>query len=185
MSQLMVKRDSSPLRTTHGASDSQSDSSEEVSPPKSAATAHPPRPSDNQVTERECSPIRPCKPRGPLDRRPVSTRTKELMDTDNSLSKEDIASEIEQIERVQRQLTAKRKKRQENADLLLQHKQLVLDHAFVLHIFELKKCKEDVQDINEILFHDKEALDGFVVDHPDIAGSPVKVASAFLSSSQS
>lgn len=66
---------------------------------------------------------------GPLDRRPVSTRTKELRVADNSLSEEEVASEIDQIERVQRQLN-RRKKRRNEANWNLQYRQLVLDHAF-------------------------------------------------------
>ena len=173
-----VERDRSPLKN----SSSQSDSSGEVSPPKTAATAHPPRPPSDQKVERDRSPVRPRRPGGPLDRRPVSTRTKELRDSDNSLSEEEVATEIEQIERVERQLNARRKKRREEADLKLQHRQLLLDHAFVSQAFMTKQAnKENTDEIADFLLYAKEALDAFEVANPDITSTSEQVMSAYSS----
>ena len=164
-----VERDRSPLTTT---SSSQSDSSGEVSPPKTTATTHPPRPPSDERVERDRSPIRPRRPRGPLDRRPVSTRTKELRDTDNSLSEEEATNEIEQIERVERQLNARKKTRREEAQLKLEHRQLLLDHAFASQAFMVKQANsENTDEIADFLLYAKEALDPFEVDNPDFTGT--------------
>ena len=69
-----------------------SDSSGEVSPPNTDA----PRPSDDQGVDR--SPLRPRHPRSPLDRRPVSTGTKEFHNANNRLSEEEVSFQVEQIE---------------------------------------------------------------------------------------
>ena len=163
------KRDCSPLkpdRETHG---SQSESSEEVSPPKSAATDHPPRPSDDQKVERERSPDRPRGSRCPLDRRLVSIRVKELLSA-NNLSTEVIATNVEVVERIERQLKAKRKKRRKHAADLLEQKQLELDYTFACRAKELKKNNEDISEIN-IWLHAREALRAFEADHPELVGS--------------
>ena len=164
-----VERDSSPLTMT---SSSQSDSSGGVSPPKTTATTHPPRPPSDERGERDRSPIRPRRARAPLDRRPVSTRTRELRVGDSSLSEEEIATEVERIERAEQQLHAKKKKRRESAALKLQHGQLLLDHAFASRAYMAKQSSnEDTTEIAEFLIYAKEALDAFAVEHPEMAGT--------------
>ena len=164
-----VERDRSPLTMT---SSSQSDSSGGVSPPKTTATTHPPRPPSDERGERDRSPIRPRRARAPLDRRPVSTRTRELRVGDSSLSEEEIATEVERIERAEQQLHAKKKKRRESAALKLQHGQLLLDHAFASRAYMAKQSSnEDTTEIAEFLIYAKEALDAFAVEHPEMAGT--------------
>ena len=164
-----VERDRSPLTTT---SSSQSDSSGEVSPPKTTATTHPPRPPSEERGERDRSPIRPRRARAPLDRRPVSTRTRELRVGDSSLSEEEAATEIDRIERVEQQLNAKKQKRREVAALTLQHSQLLLDYAFASQAYMAKQSSnEDTTEITDFLVYAKEALDAFGVEHPHMAGT--------------
>ena len=88
---------------------------------------------------------------------------------DNSLSEEEAASELE---RVERQLNAKRKKRREEAELKLQHRQLLLDHAFASRAYMAKQSSnEDTTEIADFLLYAKEALDAFEVEHPDITAT--------------
>ena len=163
-----VERDRSPLTT----SSSQSVSSGEVSPPKPTATTDPPRPPSEERGERDRSPLRPRRPRAPLDRRPVSTRTRELRDKDNSLSEEEAATEMDRIERVEQQLNAKKQKRREVAALTLQHSQLILDYAFASQAYMAKQSSnEDTTEIADFLVYAKEALDTFVTEHPHMAGT--------------
>ena len=169
---LRVERDRSPLNKPRCDSSSLSDSSGEVSPPNTDATNHPPRPQDNQGVERDRSPIRPRHPRGPLDRRPVSIRTKELHEEAHRLSEDDVSFEVEQIERIERQLKAKRKSRRDDAALHLQYRHLILDNAFAARAFKAKlDNNEDTEEVSDFVLSAKEALAEFEVDHPDLSGS--------------
>ena len=169
---LRVERDRSPLRKPRCDSSSLSDSSGEVSPPTTDATNHPPRPPDDQGVERDRSPLRPRHPRGTLDRRPVSTRMKEFHTVAHRLSEEEVSFEVEQIERIERQLNAKRKRRRDDAALHLQYRQLVLDNAFATRAFKAKlDDNEDTEEAGDFLLYAKEALAAFEVDHPDLSGS--------------
>ena len=169
---LRVERDRSPLRKSRTDSSSLSDSSGEVSPPNTDATNHPPRPSDDQGVERDRSPLRPRHPCGPLDRRLVSTQTKEFHDAAHRLSEEEVSFKVEQIERIERQLKAKRKSRRDYANLHLQYRQLVLDNAFASRAFKAKlDDNEDTEEVGDFVLYAKEALAAFEADHPDLSGT--------------
>ena len=169
---LRVERDRSPLSKPSCDSSSLSDSSGEVTPPNTAATNHPPRPLDDQGEERYRSPLRPRHPRGPLDRRSVSIRTKELHEATHRLSEEEVIFEVEQIERIERQLKAKRKSRRDDAALHLQYRQLILDNTFAARAFKATlDNNEDTEKVGDFVLSAKDALAAFEADHPDLSGS--------------
>ena len=80
--------------------------------------------------------------------------------------------EVEQIERIERQLKAKRKSRRDDATLHLQYRQLVLDNAFANRAFKAKlDDNEDTEEVGDFVLYAKEALAEFEKDHPDLSGS--------------
>ena len=80
--------------------------------------------------------------------------------------------EVEQIERIERQLKAKRKSRRDDAALHLQYRHLILDNAFAARAFKAKlDNNEATEEVSDFVLSAKEALAEFEVDHPDLSGS--------------
>ena len=78
--------------------------------------------------------------------------------------------EVKQIERIERQLNAKRKRRRDDAALHLQYRQLVLDHAFASRAFKAKlDDNEDTGEVGDFVLYAKEALAEFEAYHPDLS----------------